>query len=181
MSWIRKRMESITLGDIAFPLLILAAIYFFDEFDTAAFGVLAPKIKDAFMVLIVPIVIFAIIAMRLPKVDRGHSDDPEAAAVAEEEPPVPFQRAVRMLWTVRTLRRQYMSWIFIGAGFLPLAVYVPLYFDRVFDLNPLEIGIITATGSAFGLVAVNLGGRWTQRWLAQGLGEPLKWAGLSLV
>src|SRR5947199_9751207 len=48
MTWVRKRLESITLGDVAFPLLILALIYFFDEFDTAAFGVLAPKIKDAF-------------------------------------------------------------------------------------------------------------------------------------
>src|SRR5437870_1756110 len=34
------------------------------------------------MVLIVPIVIFAIVATRLPRVDRGHSDDPEAAVIA---------------------------------------------------------------------------------------------------
>src|SRR5437764_847867 len=308
MTWLRERLNKLTFGDVAFPLLVLATIYFFDEFDTAAFGVLAPKIKDtfhlsdqglfgivaanltivlalaipvgylgdrlprrflvvagaivagvfsfasgaatalllfvlfrigngigllvndpihrslltdyykpearprvfafhanavrwgaifgamsagvlavafswraAFMVLIVPIVIMAIIAMRLPPVDRGHSDDAEAAAIAEEEPHVPFQRAVRMLWTVKTLRRQYISWIFIGAGFLPLAVYVPLYFDRVFNLNPLEIGVIVATGSVFGLIGVNLGGRWTNRWLGEGLGEPLKWAGLSLL
>src|SRR4051794_30331426 len=308
MSAIRKWISGITLGDIAFPMLILAAIYFFDEFDTAAFGVLAPKIKDAFdltdqalfgivaanltivlalaipvgymgdrlprrmlvvvgaivagvfsfasgaatslllfvlfrigngigilvndpihrslltdyykpgarprvfafhanavrwgaifgamsagilavtfgwrasfMVLIVPIVFFAFVAMRLPPVDRGHSDDAEAAAIAEQEEPVPFQRAVRMLWTVKTLRRQYISWIFIGAGFLPLAVYVPLYFDRVWDFNPFAIGCVTATGSAFGLIGVNLGGRLTQGWLAKGLGEPLKFAGLSLL
>src|SRR5881394_1263185 len=269
MNRLRERLTKLTAGDIAFPLLILACIYFFDEFDTAAFGVLAPKIKDAFhlsdqglfgivaanltivlalaipvgylgdrlprrflvvagaivagvfsfasgaatalllfvlfrigngigllvndpihrslltdyykpevrprvfafhanavrwgaifgamsagilavvfswraafMVLIIPIVIVAIVAIRLPKVDRGHSDDAEAAAIAEEEEPVPFQRAVRMLWTVRTLRRQYISWIFIGAGFLPLAVYVPLYFDRVWKFNPLAIGVV---------------------------------------
>src|SRR4051812_31918051 len=308
MSRVRKWISGITLGDIAFPMLILAAIYFFDEFDTAAFGVLAPKIKDAFdltdkalfgivaanltivlalaipvgylgdrlprrllvvvgaivagafsfasgaatslllfvlfrigngigllvndpihrslltdyykptarprvfafhansvrwgaifgamsagilavvfswraafMVLIIPIVIFAIIATRLPKVDRGQSDDAEAAAIAEQEPPVPFQRAVRMLWTVRTLRRQYISWIFIGAGFLPLAVYVPLYFDRVWKFNPLAIGVVTASGAACGLIGVQLAGRWTQKWLGQGLGEPLKYAGFSLV
>ncbi|MCU1451016.1 MAG: hypothetical protein JWP02_3186, partial [Acidimicrobiales bacterium] len=308
MSSIRERLSKITLGEVAFPLLVLFAIYFFDEFDTAAFGVLAPKIKDAFhltdkslfgivaanltivlalaipvgylgdrlprrvlvvagaviagvfsfasgaatalllfvlfrigngvgllandpihrslltdyykpearprvfafhanavrwgaifgalsagvlafafswraafVVLIVPIVIMAVVAARLPRVDRGQSDDPEAAAIAEEEPPVPFQRAVRMLWTVKTLKRQYLAWVFIGAGFLPLAVYVPLYFDRVWNFNPLEIGIVTATGAAFGLVGVSQGGRWTQGWLAKGLGEPLKWAGLSLV
>ena len=30
------------------PLLVLTAIYFFDEFDTAAFGVLAPNIERSF-------------------------------------------------------------------------------------------------------------------------------------
>src|SRR5438105_7212690 len=48
MTWLRERLSKLTLGDVALPLLILATIYFFDEFDTAAFGVLAPKIKDAF-------------------------------------------------------------------------------------------------------------------------------------
>src|SRR3954471_10237614 len=48
MSAIRKWISGITLGAVAFPMLILFCIYFFDEFDTAAFGVLAPKIKDAF-------------------------------------------------------------------------------------------------------------------------------------
>src|SRR5207249_788979 len=32
----------------AFPLVVLFFMYFFDEFDTAAFGVLAPRIKHAF-------------------------------------------------------------------------------------------------------------------------------------
>src|SRR3954454_6281328 len=30
------------------PLIVLTAIYFFDEFDTAAFGVLAPNIERSF-------------------------------------------------------------------------------------------------------------------------------------
>ena len=37
-----------TGGVIAFPLLVLFFLYFFDEFDTAAFGVLSPQIKRAF-------------------------------------------------------------------------------------------------------------------------------------
>src|SRR2546425_10056199 len=45
---LRRWLDRVTLGDAIFPLAILFAIYFFDEFDTAAFGVLTPQIKHAF-------------------------------------------------------------------------------------------------------------------------------------
>ncbi|MDQ1397585.1 MAG: hypothetical protein QOG64_2844, partial [Acidimicrobiaceae bacterium] len=48
MGWLRRWLDEVTLGEAILPLVVLFAIYFFDEFDTAAFGVLAPKIKDAF-------------------------------------------------------------------------------------------------------------------------------------
>src|SRR3954447_25999691 len=48
MAAIKQRLEGITGGELLSPLLILFAIYFFDEFDTAGFGVLAPQIKRAF-------------------------------------------------------------------------------------------------------------------------------------
>src|SRR5881394_2326836 len=48
MTAIKQRLERITGGEVITPLLILFAIYFFDEFDTAGFGVLAPQIKRAF-------------------------------------------------------------------------------------------------------------------------------------
>ena len=33
---------------LVFPLVVLFFLYFFDEFDTAAFGTLAPEIQKAF-------------------------------------------------------------------------------------------------------------------------------------
>src|SRR5947209_5303330 len=48
LGWLRQWLTDVTVGDIIFPLAVLFAIYFFDEFDTAAFNVLAPKIKHAF-------------------------------------------------------------------------------------------------------------------------------------
>src|SRR3954471_5656375 len=48
VGWLKQWLQDVTAGDLIFPVAILFAIYFFDEFDTAAFGVLAPKIKDAF-------------------------------------------------------------------------------------------------------------------------------------
>src|SRR4051794_23355303 len=48
LSWLRRKFESDTKGELIFPLVILSALYFFDEFDSAAFGTLAPEIKKTF-------------------------------------------------------------------------------------------------------------------------------------
>ena len=306
--FLRRRLLGITGGAIVFPLAVLFLIYMFDEFDTAAFGVLAPNIKRAFglsnsdfvliiavnlalvlmlsipigyagdrlprtklvvvgavlagvfslctglaptvlllvfarlgngigvvvndpvhrsllsdyyepgvrptvfathanaprwgaifgaavtglvaliigwrytfALLIIPILAVAVIATRLRNPIRGESEDADAAELAAAEAPVPFGRAVRILLNVKTLRLQFASWIAIGAAFLPLAAYFPLYLDQVFHLNSLEIGLVEATGSGAGLIAVQLAGRWTRNWLGKGLGEPIKYAGLSLL
>src|SRR4051794_26619904 len=44
----QRRLNGTTGGAAAFPLVVLFLIYFFDEFDTAAFNVLEPKIRHAF-------------------------------------------------------------------------------------------------------------------------------------
>jgi len=45
---LRRKFESDTKGELIFPLVVLSALYFFDEFDTSAFGTLAPEIRHAF-------------------------------------------------------------------------------------------------------------------------------------
>src|SRR4051794_6000122 len=46
--WWRRRLLKITGGEPIFPLAVLFLLYFFDEFDTGAFNVLAPNIKRSF-------------------------------------------------------------------------------------------------------------------------------------
>ncbi len=46
--WLRRLFERDTLGQAIFPLAVLTLLYFFDEFDTAAMGILAPDIKHSF-------------------------------------------------------------------------------------------------------------------------------------
>ena len=48
LSLLRRKFESDTKGEAIFPLAVLSALYFFDEFDTAAFGTLAPEIQKSF-------------------------------------------------------------------------------------------------------------------------------------
>jgi branched-chain amino acid transport system ATP-binding protein len=45
---LRRRFTNDTKGEAVFPLAVLSALYFFDEFDTAAFATLAPDIKRSF-------------------------------------------------------------------------------------------------------------------------------------
>ena len=48
LSLLRRKFESDTKGEWIFPLVVLSALYFFDEFDTSAFGTLAPEIQKSF-------------------------------------------------------------------------------------------------------------------------------------
>jgi branched-chain amino acid transport system ATP-binding protein len=136
--------------------------------------------RVAFMVLIIPILITAFVALRLREPRRGGTDDPDAAPEAEQERPVPFREATRMLFSVRTLKRQYWAWVFIGAGLIPLAAYLSLYLKDVYHLNELARGVVGATNAACTFAGVQMSGRWTSKWMTRGLGEPLKRAGLAL-
>ena len=137
--------------------------------------------RAAFLILIGPILFMAVQARKLPDPTRGATDDASAAAAAEEERPVPFGRGVRMLFAVRTLRRQYLAWIFIGAGIIPLAFQIPLFYEREFHLSALSRGVLGSAGAATAFFGVQLASRWTVGWLAKGMGEPLKRAGWILV
>src|SRR5437773_5623733 len=45
---VRARIDPVVGGASLFPLVVLFLLFFFDEFDTAAFGVLAPVIEHTF-------------------------------------------------------------------------------------------------------------------------------------
>jgi MFS family permease len=137
--------------------------------------------RAAFMVLIVPIVLTALVSLRLREPTRGGTDDPDSAEVAAREAPVPFAEARRTLFAVPTLRRQFSSFFFIGAGYIPLAFYVPIFLHKVFGVGELGRGIVIAANGAAGFAGLIVAGRWTQVLARKDLGEPIKWAGISLV
>jgi branched-chain amino acid transport system ATP-binding protein len=133
--------------------------------------------RAAFLLLIVPIVICAFLALRLVEPARGATDDPDAAAQAADEQPVPFRQAARMLMSVPTLKRQYWSYILFGMGLVPLAIYLPLYLDEVWHLGPFQRALVNGANAFATYLGISWSGRRTQGWLAQGLGEPLKRSG----
>ncbi len=312
VEWLRRRFEVDTRGEEIFPLAVLSALYFFDEFDTSAFGTLAPEIQKtfglndnrfiqliivnvtvtvllavplgyyadrlsrkkivvvsgilagafslftgfvglgvsvglltvarlgnglgllangpihnsllsdyytpdarptvyanhanavyvaaflgpafagvigkfigwqaAFFILFIPIIIVTVIALRLEDPPRGGTD-PGGAAVAEFMKPPKFRQATRTLWRIKTLRRTFIAAIFIGAGLIPLVAYLALFFQNVYNLDPLARGAIGSATAAFTYVGVQRGGKATPLWFAKGMGVPMQRVGqvLSLV
>jgi ABC-type branched-subunit amino acid transport system ATPase component/predicted MFS family arabinose efflux permease len=134
----------------------------------------------SFLILIVPIMAVAFLALRLREPVRGGTDDPESASELEGEEPVSFREAWRTLLAVPTLRRQYIAYLFIGAGVIPLAFLLPLYLQRVYHVGAFERGLIGAANAAFQFAGVLASARWTRRWAARDAGLPLRWAGAAL-
>jgi ABC-type branched-subunit amino acid transport system ATPase component/predicted MFS family arabinose efflux permease len=137
--------------------------------------------RTAFLVLLVPLVAIGLVAARLPDPRRGATDDPDAAVEAEREAPVAFREGARTLWSVRTLKRQYVAWLFIGAGLVPLAYLLPLYLEHVYHVGDFPRGLVVAADAACTFAGVLAATRWTRQWFAAGPGRPMERAGLALV
>jgi branched-chain amino acid transport system ATP-binding protein len=121
--------------------------------------------RYAFILLAIPTFVLVVMAMRLTEPVRGITDDEESALEAAQEEPVPFGRAMRWLYSVPTLKRLYWGAFCTGLGGIAYAVFAPVFLDEVFGVNELNRGIITAAGAPFGLIAVWVGGRVTDRYL----------------
>ncbi|MEY2447394.1 MAG: hypothetical protein QOH79_870, partial [Acidimicrobiaceae bacterium] len=159
------------------------AVYFGTIVGSAVAGIAAAVFgwRAAFVILVVPIVVTALVgATKLKDPIRGGTDDPDAALVAEQEDPVSFAEARRILFSIKTLKRQYAAWFFLGAGLIPLAYLLPLFLEKDFGVTELGRGVIGAVNAAATFIGIQMAGRRTVGWMAKGMGEPLKRAGLAL-
>ena len=136
--------------------------------------------RVSFEILILPILVVAVIALRLREPVRGGTDDPGAAEELIGEEAVSFREAARTLLAVPTLARQYLAYVFIGAGVIPLAFLLPLYLKKVYGLGDFDRGLIIAANAAFNFAGVIASARWTQMWWARHPSLPLRRAGLSI-
>jgi branched-chain amino acid transport system ATP-binding protein len=135
--------------------------------------------RAAFFILFIPIAITTVVATRLKEPVRGGTDNPDNPS-PETGPPPKFWPSVKKLWGIRTLRRTMLASVFFGAGLIPLAAYLPLFFEREFGLGPLARGAIGAANAACTFVGVQQGGRLTPAWFAKGMHVPMQRVGLVL-
>ena len=137
--------------------------------------------RAAFMILIIPVGIMAFVALRLKEPLRGGTQDRAAAEMVAQEKPAPFDRSVRTVMSIKTLNRQYIAWIFIGGGFIPLSVFVPLLLQKKFHVHPLWRGIIIGAAAGAAFYGVQYSRKLTMKWFAKGMGEPINYTGWVLV
>jgi branched-chain amino acid transport system ATP-binding protein len=138
--------------------------------------------RAAFFVMAIPIVIVAVVSLKLKEPVRGGTDDPELALEAAQEAPVSFARGYRILRSVPTLRRQYLGAVFLGAAFVPLVTLLTLYLDRVFHIGQVGRGVVGCLNAAAGFAGVIWAGRLTRdKWLKKSLGEPQRQGGIIII
>jgi ABC-type branched-subunit amino acid transport system ATPase component/predicted MFS family arabinose efflux permease len=138
--------------------------------------------RAAFFIMAIPIGVAVLFALRLEEPHRGATDNPDDAAAAAGEPPVPFARAVRILYTVSTLKRQFVSSVFLGGAAFALVSFFSLFQDDVLHVGPAGRGIVGAIDAGAALCGILLGGHLTRtRWLPRGLDVPQRYAGLAIM
>jgi branched-chain amino acid transport system ATP-binding protein len=137
--------------------------------------------RAAFVLLAIPILVTAYFALRrIPEPRRGATDHPELAGQGLAPRAPSFVRSCSILFAVPTLRRVFLTWAFLGAAYIPLGVYRPLFYDRVFFLNSGMRGLLAAANGVAILLGVYQSGKWTQAWIRRGAGEPVARAGIAL-
>ena len=117
----------------------------------------------AFYLLAIPTFFFAYLAMRLKEPVRGITENREAALDAALEPAVPFDRAVRWLYSIPTLKRIFFGAFCTGLGGVAYYVYSAVFLDDIFGVGELGRGIIASAGAPFLIVGLVVGGRIADR------------------
>ena len=126
---------------------------------SVAAGVIA-QIWDwrvAFVVLAVPTFAVVALASRLKEPERGRFE------VLEQQETPPFRETARKLWSIRSLKFQWIGLAWSAGALLGLGVLVPFYLKEDFGIEPAARGVIIGLGSLFSAIALLAGTSQTQR------------------
>ncbi|HET6794745.1 MAG TPA: MFS transporter [Acidimicrobiales bacterium] len=112
-----------------------------------------------FVLLAIPTFVVVGIMARLREPERGLS---MALSLASEDK-VSMGEAFRQLRSVRSLRRTWAGAFFFGAGVIPFASYLSLYFKDVFHQGDAARGAFQTLFGAGGIIGLLLAQRLTRR------------------
>ena len=127
--------------------------------------------RAPFIVFAFPTVILVFLGLRLRDPGRGHFER-EAADLGidteVDEPPPSFAEALRMVWTIRSLRRIFMALPFLAASIIGFLSLASLMYEEVFGLDAWERAWALIPVQLVELVGVVIGARLTSRALTKG-------------
>ena len=110
-----------------------------------------------FFVLVVPTMVVVVLAARVQEPPRGTFERVEAT----EAPP--WMATLRKLWTIRSLRFQWIGSAWTSGSVFGVGILVPFFLDEEFGAGPGTRGVVIGVGTALSAVAVVLGTALFQR------------------
>ena len=135
-----------------------------------------------FLIFAIPTGIFVVLALRVREPKRGVFERTAAGAqgdtVETEEVPPSFAEGWRILWQVRTLRRIWISLIFLGVSLIGLASVISIFFAVEFGLNEAQRALVFAASEGSAVIAIMVGIPLTTRVALQNPGRLLVILGL---
>ena len=143
---------AIIFGNIAGP--IAGAI-------AAGFAGSAANWRPVFIVLAAPMFVFVALSVRMREPLRGATIDAEQAARNTER--FRFGEAYRRLKAIQSLKRTWVAAFFFGAGVIPLASFLSLFFEDVYHMGPFGRGMIVLLRGVGGAVGLLIGSRLSRR------------------
>jgi branched-chain amino acid transport system ATP-binding protein len=127
--------------------------------------------RAPFIVFAFPTIILVVLGMRMRDPGRGHFER-EAADLGvdteTDELPPSFAESLRMVWTIRSLRRIFLALPFLAASIIGFISLASLMYEEVFGLDAWERAWALIPVQLVELAGVALGARLTSRALAGG-------------
>jgi branched-chain amino acid transport system ATP-binding protein len=127
--------------------------------------------RAPFLVFAAPTLLLVVAGARLRDPGRGHFEREAAdlgVASTVEEPPPSFAEAIRMVWTIRSLRRIFVALPFLAASIVGFGALAALQYAETFHLSELGRAWANVPVQLVELVGVAIGARYTTRALAKG-------------
>jgi branched-chain amino acid transport system ATP-binding protein len=145
----------------------------------SAYGWRAP-----FYVFAVPTLLLVIAGLRLKDPGRGHFER-EAANLgpltSTDEPAPSFAEALRMVWTIQSLRRIFTALPFLAASLIGFGSLAALQYAETFDLDELERAWANIPVQGVELIGVAIGAKLTTYALRKGAPAIFRVLGLGAV
>ncbi|MGI8711022.1 MAG: MFS transporter [Acidimicrobiales bacterium] len=122
--------------------------------------------RAPFLVFAVPTLVLVVAGLRLRDPGRGHFEREAAqldGAIGADEPPPSYAEAVRMVWTIASLRRIFAALPFLAASIVGFASLASLQYAETFGLSEVRRAWVNVPVQLLELGGVLIGARLTTR------------------
>jgi len=139
--------------------------------------------RAPFLVFALPTAVLIVAGLRLSDPGRGHFERAAGGITGAglDEPPPSYAEAVRMVWTIASLRRIFAALPFLAASIIGFASLASLQYEQTFGLNEVSRAWANVPVQLFELGGILLGARYTSRAFNRGASHIFRVLALAAV